>query len=73
MTSIKNPPRWGIEPVPFQYRVLRERDYFILWSSLGVGLLVFSAGSFLSDASFIDAMLAILIGYLVGYFILALS
>ena len=73
MTSIKNPPRWGIEPVPFQYRVLRERDYFILWSSLGVGLLVFSAGSFLSDASFIDAMLAIVIGSLVGSFLLALA
>src|SRR5829696_3036542 len=73
MTAIKNPPRWGIEPVPFQYRVLRERDYFILWSSLGVGLLVFSAGSFLSDASFIDAMLAIVIGSLVGSFLLALA
>jgi len=40
---------------------------------LGVGLLVFSAGSFLSDASFIDAILAIVIGSLVGSFLLALA
>src|SRR3712207_9472819 len=32
-----------------------------------------SAGSFLSDASFIDAMLAIVIGSLVGSFLLALA
>ena len=73
MTSIKNPSEWGIEPVPFKYRLLRERDYFILWSSLGVGLLVFSAGSFLSDANFIDAMLAIVIGSIIGSFLLALA
>jgi NCS1 family nucleobase:cation symporter-1 len=73
MTSIKYPPEWGIEPVPFKYRLLRERDYFILWSSLGVGLLVFSAGSFLSDANFIDAMLAIVIGSIIGSFLLALA
>ena len=73
MTSIKSPSEWGIEPVPFKYRLLRERDYFILWSSLGVGLLVFSAGSFLSDANFIDAMLAIVIGSIIGSFLLALA
>jgi nucleobase:cation symporter-1, NCS1 family len=73
MTSIKNPSEWGIEPVPSKYRLLRERDYFILWSSLGVGLLVFSAGSFLSDANFIDAMLAIVIGSIIGSFLLALA
>jgi nucleobase:cation symporter-1, NCS1 family len=73
MTPIKKPSEWGIEPVPFQYRLLRERDYFILWSSLGVGLLVFSAGSFLSGANFIDAMLAIVIGSVIGSFLLALA
>src|SRR5919199_360018 len=73
MNSLKNPPEWGTEPVPFQHRLLRGMDYFILWSNLGVGLLVFSAGSFLSEASFIDAMLAIVIGSFVGSFLLALA
>ena len=48
-------------------------DYFILWSSLGVGLLVFSAGSFLSAASFFDAMLAIIVGSVAGSILLALA
>jgi len=48
-------------------------DYFILWSSLGVGLLVLSAGSFLSEASFLDAILAIVIGSTAGSILLALA
>jgi putative hydroxymethylpyrimidine transporter CytX len=52
---------------------LRGRDFFILWSSLGVGLLVLSAGSFLTDASFTDAILAILIGSIGGSVLLALA
>jgi nucleobase:cation symporter-1, NCS1 family len=48
-------------------------DYFILWSSLGVGLLVFSAGSFLSQASFIEAILAIIVGSGAGSILLALA
>jgi putative hydroxymethylpyrimidine transporter CytX len=48
-------------------------DYFILWSSLGVGLLVLSAGSFLSEASFLDATLAIIIGSTAGSILLALA
>jgi NCS1 family nucleobase:cation symporter-1 len=48
-------------------------DYFILWSSLGVGLLVLSAGSFLSEASFLDAILAIIIGSTAGSILLALA
>jgi nucleobase:cation symporter-1, NCS1 family len=45
----------------------------VLWSSLGVGLLVFSAGSFLTAARFVDATLAIIIGSVVGSFLLALA
>jgi putative hydroxymethylpyrimidine transporter CytX len=48
-------------------------DYFILWSSLGVGLLVFSAGSLLSQASFIEATLAIILGSGAGSILLALA
>jgi putative hydroxymethylpyrimidine transporter CytX len=73
MVSIRNPPEWGIEPVPSKYRFLRGIDYFVLWSSLGVGLLVFSAGSFLTTAKFIDAILAIIIGSIAGSLLLALA
>lgn len=73
MVSIRNPPEWSIEPVPSRYRFLRAIDYFILWSSLGVGLLVFSAGSFLTAAKFTDATLAIIVGSIAGSLLLALA
>jgi NCS1 family nucleobase:cation symporter-1 len=73
MVSIRNPPEWSIEPVPPRYRSLRAIDYFILWSSLGVGLLVFSAGSFLTTAKFTDAILAIIVGSIAGSLLLALA
>ncbi|MDP9288937.1 MAG: cytosine permease [Thermoproteota archaeon] len=73
MVSIRNPPEWSIEPVPPRYRFLRGIDYFVLWSSLGVGLLVFSAGSFLTGAKFSDAILAIIVGSVAGSLLLALA
>ena len=45
MVRLRRPPEWGVEPVPEPLRVLRTFDLFVLWSSLGVGLLVFVAGS----------------------------
>jgi putative hydroxymethylpyrimidine transporter CytX len=45
----------------------------VLWSSLGVGLLVFSAGSFLTAARFVDAIQAIIVGSIVGSLLLALA
>jgi putative hydroxymethylpyrimidine transporter CytX len=71
--SIIRSPEWGITPVPDKAKKLGGSDIFILWSSLGVGLLVLSAGSFLSDASFIDATLAIIIGSIGGSALLALA
>jgi putative hydroxymethylpyrimidine transporter CytX len=66
-------PEWGVRPVQDKHKMLRGFDYFILWSSLGVGLLVLSAGSFLSAASFFDAMLAIIVGSVAGSILLALA
>jgi nucleobase:cation symporter-1, NCS1 family len=66
-------PEWGIKRVPDKHKTLGGIDYFILWSSLGVGLLVFSAGSFLSQASFIEAILAIIVGSGAGSILLALA
>ncbi|MDW0231717.1 MAG: cytosine permease, partial [Nitrososphaeraceae archaeon] len=58
---------------PSKHRILGAFDYFILWSSLGVGLLVFSAGSFLSDAPFYHALLAIILGSIAGSVLLSLT
>ena len=66
-------PEWGIKPVMDKHKMLGGLDYFILWSSLGVGLLVLSAGSFLSEASFLDAILAIIVGSAAGSILLALA
>jgi NCS1 family nucleobase:cation symporter-1 len=66
-------PEWGIKPVLDKHKMLGGLDYFILWSSLGVGLLVLSAGSFLSEASFLDAILAIIVGSTAGSILLALA
>lgn len=68
-----NAPEWGVKPVQDKHKTLSGLDYFILWSSLGVGLLVFSAGSLLSAASFFDAILAILVGSAAGSILLALA
>lgn len=45
--SVRRPPEWGVEPVPERLRILRALDVFVLWSSLGVGLLVLAAGTLL--------------------------
>jgi putative hydroxymethylpyrimidine transporter CytX len=68
-----NLPQWGINPVPPKHRILGGVDYFILWSSLGVGLLVFSAGSFLSETPFYHALLAIIIGSIAGSVLLSMA
>jgi len=70
---VPNLPQWGINPVPTKHRILRGFDYFILWSSLGVGLLVFSAGSFLSETPFYHALLAIIIGSIAGSVLLSMA
>lgn len=71
---IRTPPEYGIEPVNEEYRYLGFLDYFILWSSLGVGLLVLLAGTLLVPAlSFRDALLAIIIGTAIGNIPLVLA
>jgi nucleobase:cation symporter-1, NCS1 family len=70
---LQKTPEWGIKPVPDKHKMLGGLDYFILWSSLGVGLLVLSAGSFLSQANFLDAVLAIIVGSAAGSILLALA
>lgn len=71
---VEAPPEWGIEPVPISYRLLGFLDYFALWSSLGVGLLVLLAGTLLVPGlGFGQALLVIVIGTLIGNLLLALA
>jgi len=74
MIKIKAPPEWGIEPVPEEHRILGFLDYFALWSSLGVGLLVLLAGTLLGPSLGLgQALLAIVVGTAIGVLLLALA
>jgi nucleobase:cation symporter-1, NCS1 family len=67
-------PAWGIEPVPERLRVLGFADSFLLWGNLGVSLLVLVAAAFLVPAlSLEDALIAILVGSLIGNLMLGVG
>lgn len=72
--KVQVPPEWGIKPVPPSHRILGFLDYFALWSSLGVGLLVLLAGALLVPGlGWGKALLAIALGSVVGSLLLALA
>jgi NCS1 family nucleobase:cation symporter-1 len=58
-------PQWGIEPVPERLRVLGLLDTFLLWSNLGISLLVLVAASYF-DLTLEQAVLATVVGGLIG-------
>ena len=58
-------PSWGIEPVPERLRVLGAVDSFLLWTNLGISLLVLVSAAYFG-LSLKQALLATLIGALVG-------
>ena len=65
--SDERAPAWGIEPVPERLRTLGLWDLTVLWGNLGVSLLVLVIGALLVPAlSLRDALLAILVGGLIG-------
>lgn len=66
-------PAWGIEPVPDRLRTLGLLDNGMLWSSLGLSLLVLVAGAVLAPLGLPKALLAIAIGGLLGNALLALA
>src|SRR3990172_4291269 len=73
---IRRPPEWGVAPVPERLRGLRAFDLFVLWSSLGVGLLVFVAGSNLLlffGLSLWEALAVSVAGSIIGSVLLAAS
>ncbi len=63
---------WGIDPVPERLRVLGGFDLGLLWGNLGISLLVVVAGAILVPAlSLPSALVAILVGCLIGNLMLA--
>ncbi len=72
MTSHDETPSWGIEPVPDRLRVLGFADTFLLWTNLGISLLVLVAASYFG-LSLRQAVLATIVGGLIGNGMLALA
>lgn len=72
--KIKLPPEWGVEPVPKKKRIMGSIDYFVLWSSLAVGLLVLQAGGLLLPGlSILQVFAIVLLGSIIGSLMLALA
>ncbi len=66
-------PEWGIRPVPDDLRRFGGLDLAILWGDLSIGLLVLFSGTLLVPALGLPtALLAILVGSIVGSLPLAL-
>jgi len=73
---VKLPPEWGTEPVPANKRILGTLDYFVLWASLAVGLLVLQAGGLLvtqAGLSLVESIAVAALGSVLGSFMLALA
>jgi putative hydroxymethylpyrimidine transporter CytX len=58
-------PNWGITPVPERLRVLGFFDTTLLWTNLGISLLVLVLPAYF-DLSLKDALAAALVGGLIG-------
>jgi nucleobase:cation symporter-1, NCS1 family len=65
-------PSWGIEPVPPRLRVLGTLDTFLLWTNLGISLLVLVAAAYFA-LSLKHALLATVLGALIGNTMLGLA
>lgn len=64
---------WGITPVPERLRTLSGLDVGLLWGNLGISLLVLVAGTLLAGLGLRDALLAILVGAVLGNSLLGLA
>jgi NCS1 family nucleobase:cation symporter-1 len=65
-------PSWGIEPVPDRLRVLGALDSFLLWTNLGISLLVLVAASYFG-LSLRQALLATVVGGVLGNTMLGIA
>src|SRR5436309_872449 len=67
---MRETPMWGITPVPERLRVLGLVDTTLLWTNLGISLLVLVLPAYF-DLSLKDALLATIVGGLIGDSVLA--
>ena len=65
-------PQWGIEPVPDRLRVLGLFDTTLLWTNLGISLLVLVLPAYF-DLPLRDALAATLVGGVIGNVMLAVA
>src|SRR5215210_3657702 len=73
MKFLKHNSDIGINPIKEKDKTLTGKDFFVLWSSLGVGLLVISAGSFIYTSNILDALFVIILGSIVGSILLGFA
>ena len=64
---------WGISPVPDRLRTLSGVDVGLLWGNLGISLLVLFTGTFLAGLGLQRALLATLVGAVLGVALLGLA
>ena len=57
---------WGVSPVPDRLRTLSGVDVGLLWGNLGISLLVLFTGTFLAGLGLQRALLAIVVGAVLG-------
>src|SRR3954463_9080901 len=69
---MKDTPQWGIEPVPDRLRVLGLVDTTLLWTNLGISLLVLVLPAYF-DLPLRDALVATFVGAVIGNLMLAVA
>jgi NCS1 family nucleobase:cation symporter-1 len=69
---VQDTPQWGIEPVPERLWVLGLLDTTLLWINLGISLLVLVLPAYF-DLPLREALLATVVGGLIGNFMLAVA
>src|SRR5438874_8593408 len=70
--TLQDTPSWGIEPVPERLRVLGTLDTTLLWTNLGISLLVLVLPAYF-DLPLRTALAATLVGALIGNGMLAVA
>src|ERR1044072_9543935 len=63
---MENEQSWGVTPVPGRLRTLSLGDLTLLWGNLGISLLVLVAGTYLAGLGLPRALLAIVVGAVLG-------
>ena len=64
---------WGVTPVPDRLRTLSLLDVGLLWGNLGISLLVLFTGTFLAGLGLERALLATVVGAVLGTALLGLA